>query len=702
MKRRTSTLPVRVYTYGCLPPTENRELVDKSIYLARLYRNKLIEIELARRHRYREITGAHGDLSGIMTEILESNARLEELRAHIKLARKDARSRVAQPQAAEQAKLLIVRLKELRKQASVVRAELKNDPVLQASVDASEEKAKEDVRQARAVCGVYWGTYLLAEAAVEAARKSRTDPKFGRWDGNGRIGVQIQGGATTADVMSGRCELLRIDALPDDQWNTRPGRRAAKTHVYIRVGSENRRAVWAKFPMILHRPLPADATIKGAMIVRKRVARDDQYELQIVFEAASVERTYMPKSAPVAAINLGWRTRPEGLRVAMIADELGHTQEVILPQNILDRLDHADSLRAIRDKHLDAFRPMITAAVNDLPNRPEWMTEDLKTMHLWKSAERYQRFVARWAEEYGLPKVQRYDRISREQVTNVPYEPVTLTREEVIKQRQRQGPLLGRFILERRHKDQLPGILPTSTHYQLLAPNSHPLAPLWNQTTGNLLSEISRMQRWDNVAERRDYLLDVNVVEISPEEELIVLADAWRRQDLHLLQWETYERNRALGHRREIYRILSSQLSKKYSMVVLDKFDLRKVAKLAAPEGENDLSAPIRKNRQRAATSSLRLEVMARNRTSLEVAMNNTHFCNECGSLQEFDAAVHVTHTCSECGVFWDQDVNAAKNLLLRYKQNVEAGGTSEEPEESEADGSDGGLDAGAFIDAEE
>lgn len=682
MKRRTSTLPVRVYTYGCLPPSENRELVDKQIFLARLYRNRLINIELDRRNRYREITGAHQDLSGVTAEILEVGARLEEVRTVIKMARKSSRSRVQQPNAAEQAKLLVQTLKELRKKAAEIRSALKNDPVLVAAIEASEEQAHEDVRQARAKCGVYWGSYLLVEAAIEAARKSRSDPKFGRWDGNGRVGVQIQGGASTADVMSGKCELLRIDALHEDHWKTRSGRRASKTHVHMRVGSDHkRRAIWAKFPMILHRPLPADATIKGAVVVRRRVARNDRYELQIVFEAASVAREYMPESAPVAAINLGWRVRPEGLRVAMVVDELGETREFILPQVILDRLDHADSLRAIRDRYLDSFRPAAIAAVHSIPELPEWMAADVKTMHLWKSADRYAKFVSRWAEESGLPEVARYDRISREQINNVPYEPATLTAEEVKAARKRVGPLLGK--LSRKERREATGVQQISTYYSKLAPASHPLAPLWNEVTGNLLSEIPKVQRWDNTNQRRDYFIDVNVVHIEPEQEALVLADAWRRQDLHLLQWETHERTRALGHRRELYRIFASQLSKKYSMVVLDEFDLRKVAKLAEPEGDNDLSAPVRKNRQRAATSSLRIEIGARCRTAAEPAMYNTLFCNCCGSLQKFDAAVHLTHTCTECNETWDQDVNAAKNLLLRHRQNAD-GGNGQEGEASE------------------
>jgi hypothetical protein len=560
MKRRTSTLPCRVYTYGCFrSPTANAAEVDKQIYLARMYRNKLLEIELARRAKYREVTGEHEDLSPILLEMTELDARLEELRAHINSARADARKRVQLKTASDQAKLIRLRLRELRARVKEVRKALQDDPIMAAQVIATDKEAKDAIKAARATCGVYWGTYLLVEAQVEQAAKSKTDPRFGRWDGTGRIGVQIQGGASVDDITSGRCSLLQIDPLPDDQWESRSGRRGAKTIVRFRIGSDEKRGpIWAEFSVLMHRPLPDDAVIKSAVIIRRRRPSKDRFGLQIVLESALVERAKMPESAPVAAINFGWRVRPDGLRVAMLVDEMGRTREMILPATILARLDHADSLCAIRDRSLESFRPQLVAALAKLEadgNLPEWLAEERKTMSAWRACARFNRLVIRW---------------------------------------------------------------------------------IHNRFDGD---------------------------EAAFEE-----ADIWRRSNLHLHIWEEAERSRAMAHRREVYRGFAAEMSRTYSLLVIEKFDLRDVAKRAKPEEEDESIAAVRKHRQRASISALRMCLMQGSRIARMDSANTTHECNECGSIEDFDAAVHLEHACSQCGSVWDQDVNASKILLRRYR----------------------------------
>lgn len=565
MKRRTSNLPILVYSYGCRPPTVNAELIADQLRLARKYRNRLIELELHRREQYRAIMRTHGDLQPIEAELEELAARLEELRTHIKAARKDARSRVAQPNAADQAKQARARLKTLRAEAKEIRAAVRADPVIQTRLEELQATVNDKQKQLRAGCGVYWGTYLTVEAAMDAARKSKSDPRFRRWDGTGKLAVQIQGGASVDDILHDRCQLLQIDPLPDTQWATRSGRRAAKTTVRIRVQSDEKgKPVWAHFPVLLHRPLPADGIVKNAWVTRRFIARKPVWQLQLTVEAASLTRPQPPGSAPVAAINLGWRVREGGLRVGLLVDEMGHREEIVLPDTLLARIDHAESLRAIRDRNLDAFRPQLVAGLKALQqaNHPmPWVSPDeLKTIHLWRSAERYAKLVLAW-------------RTAR--------------------------------------------------------------------------------------ADAAD----------GPDRELFELAEAWRKQDLHLLQWQDHERDRALGHRREIYRVFAASLAQRYSLIVMDDFDLRRVARTQAPEEDEQSAAAMRRNRFRAAVSELRLCVEHRSHTTKLPSVNNTHTCHECGSLEQFDAAVHLTHTCSACLATWDQDYNAAKNLLRAYRE---------------------------------
>lgn len=48
-------------------------------------------------------------------------------------------------------------------------------------------------------------------------------------------------------------------------------------------------------------------------------------------------------------------------------------------------------------------------------------------------------------------------------------------------------------------------------------------------------------------------------------------------------------------------------------------------------------------------------------------AQYTTLTCGHCGSVESFDAAAKVDHTCSKCRQNWDQDDNAAENMLIAF-----------------------------------
>jgi len=145
-------------------------------------------------------------------------------------------------------------------------------------------------------------------------------------------------------------------------------------------------------------------------------------------------------------------------------------------------------------------------------------------------------------------------------------------------------------------------------------------------------------------------------------------AEAWRKQDLHLLQWQAHERRRALNRRKEIYRKFAADLSREYSLLLVEKFDLRRKVRRPTPE-EPAESAAQRKNRFSAAISRLRLLVTQLNRVEVVSAVNATRTCHHCGSLEQFDASAHLDHTCSSCGSRWDQDANNCMNRLHWHRR---------------------------------
>jgi transposase len=50
-------------------------------------------------------------------------------------------------------------------------------------------------------------------------------------------------------------------------------------------------------------------------------------------------------------------------------------------------------------------------------------------------------------------------------------------------------------------------------------------------------------------------------------------------------------------------------------------------------------------------------------------AVDSTRTCHVCGLVEKFDAKQYIFHACSGCGSTWDQDDNAAANLLDRYRE---------------------------------
>lgn len=149
--------------------------------------------------------------------------------------------------------------------------------------------------------------------------------------------------------------------------------------------------------------------------------------------------------------------------------------------------------------------------------------------------------------------------------------------------------------------------------------------------------------------------------------------EAWRYHDHHLWEWESSQRTKSLRHRREIYRVFAAGLASQFETCVLEKFDLRVFAQRVTTENAAENEA-ARSNRQRAALSELRMAITnafrARGGRVDEVsAVDSTHICAECGTVDDFDAAEAIEHVCSGCGATWDQDMNSWRVLLARWQR---------------------------------
>src|ERR1700735_3794432 len=80
--------PIRIYTFGCQPPTQGKDLLEQQLMLAHQYRNKLIEIERERRERMEAAVLSVGDVAAASTRVDEAKAALANVRTAIKSKRK--------------------------------------------------------------------------------------------------------------------------------------------------------------------------------------------------------------------------------------------------------------------------------------------------------------------------------------------------------------------------------------------------------------------------------------------------------------------------------------------------------------------------------------------------------------------------------------------------------------------------------------
>lgn len=498
---------------------------------------------------------AHG-IAAARSEALGNKQSLTEIRAREAVNKAQRARALGQSKASVDA--LDVELKEAYARLSVARKSEQTTRA-RAAMDAAMEEFYGACKKAyKARSGCFWGTKLIvkraADAAIDASRKflvgqpPPSPPRFRRWCGEGTVGVQIQDETKTASNF-----VLDYVGEPGTSRRSQLKRRGIAK---IRIGSdEHRDPIWAHVPIIIHRPLPEDAIIRWVALHRRMTADHERWVLDITIEVPDRK----PAPAPgTCGVDIGWRRVPDGIRVAMLANE--HTTldavdsavAVVVPNTLISRFEHADSLRSIRDRNMDVVRNTVATYFSSLPSVPEWATAaGVANLHQWKSPGRLVKFCRLW---------QRHD-----------------------------GDGFAWTALE-----------------------------------------------------------------------------AWRRQDRHLWQWECHEREGAVRHKRELFRLAAHDIVNRYGKVVIEDMDLRPLI-AATPEQTLEERAAARL-RQIASPGEFRATLLhAAKMFGARVIgvnpANTTRCCHGCGHVNNFANQWVLEQVCTNCGRRWDQDVNAGLNL---------------------------------------
>lgn len=403
-----------VYKYALATPDENSDLVEEQMRAAHRYRNVLTEIERGRRAAVRLVEAQMGDMPAAMSAL--AKARYEREAAVVAITRHRAKTRKRDEPAEMRATAKAARQAE-RDAAHAfreLRRTIAEDPRVIAAKDAIGERAKELIHSAREHCGVYWCTYLLVEAAASDAFTDTslygidgqpTDPRFERWTGEGQVGVQLQGGLSDEAATTGVDTQLRI-TLPDARAWERRGRThreceqfARQARLTMRIGSDGRAPVWAGWRLDMHRPLPAGATIKWAVVHRTQTGPHYRWHLTLTLEVPAAARSSCAGVGTVA-VDVGWRVMGDELRVAGWQDATGAMGEFRLSARDIAVLRAPEQMRSERDQRFDVARARLVCWLREHRDiLPRWLVEATATVHAWRSEARMTALCGRWSRE---------------------------------------------------------------------------------------------------------------------------------------------------------------------------------------------------------------------------------------------------------------------------------------------------------------
>ncbi|RLB65745.1 MAG: transposase [Deltaproteobacteria bacterium] len=414
--------------YGLLEPLNWDQDCAEHLYLKNKFWNTLVEIERDHRTAYRIVIDAD-------EAVAEMNLKIQDIKDYIfaqdeqrKEARKQHRSKKGSHTKAfdEKMKELKGQVRELSPQAKELRQKVRDQA--KEALGQLEQQRKEAVKKAYQDSGLWWSNYNDVIDRYNTARvramKTGTELKFHRFDGSGGFRCQIQGGMTVEELLSGRYNIAQIRMVDQGCFaelrgglerkskqsygsrNYKRGYGVLSITVYTDKdeGGKHRRRM-LDFAIILHRPLPVEATLKELRVVRKRIGTDFRWDVTFTFteKAAPIVHTHPEK---FCGIKLGWKAVKGGLRVATIFDGESKPSHIVMPQVIVDKLIYVEGLRARIDTMTNENYEWLLKQVNE--EAPKSLAEVFESLKRAKHPHpaKFAKMVGTWSNFEGyLPDV---------------------------------------------------------------------------------------------------------------------------------------------------------------------------------------------------------------------------------------------------------------------------------------------------------
>jgi hypothetical protein len=185
-----------------------------------------------------------------------------------------------------------------------------------------------------------------------------------------------------------------------------------------------------------------------------------------------------------------------------------------------------------------------------------------------------------------------------------------------------------------------------------------------------LWDETRTLPQWRSQARLAALAIRWRTARFDGDHEIFEAVEAWRRRDKHLYEYEANLRDQLIRNREDRYRNFAAEMRRRYHTAVIERLDLRDFAELPPVEGDSPDGA-LREHNRDACLSFLIRSLKESVAELIQVPANNTtRACHNCSSLEDWDRKI-LMHTCSKCGTTYDQDMNAAINLLRAASTTV-------------------------------
>lgn len=418
--------PTCIYKYDVIGDPSPLEFVEDQLRLARLYRNRRIEIELSRRADVADRRrAACPGWEEIERRLADAESAVESVAAEIRRDNAAARRKRATPDQSRRLREALARCRDLRRQFKPLAEAFRSSPEYAAANAAASEAVKAAYTWASEELGLYHSTITAVGLSMQQAFKT-PDLRFRKWDGSGRLCHQVKGVPLTWE----RAALGNDTRLRCVQADRRGGKPLVT--VSVSQGGVGDAKRWFHADIVMHRPLPDGVKITNVYLTRRpagvvsrrdvpTVQRVHQYQVCFVVARPDGFDKEHGHGGPVA-VDVGWRKVDGGLRVAYfvgpepltvpphMAQYLrlrgdGSEGELILPDEMLGAARKAEDLQSIRDQRFDATMAALGRYVACLESVPDWLQETARVLHLIQSKERLVNVVNAWQRHPGDERV---------------------------------------------------------------------------------------------------------------------------------------------------------------------------------------------------------------------------------------------------------------------------------------------------------